>query len=300
MRAAGEAEPVLLASMAMGTRFELVLAGGDPVQLRAAGESALDEIRSAHDRLTVFERSSVVSRINAAAGERGVRVDSELLGLFVLAERVRRESGGAFDVTIGRAMERMGFDRGGILPAESSGRCDLAIDEAGSTVLLTDRAGALDMGGIGKGFGLDLAALSLEDAGVVSALLHGGTSTARAIGPRPDGAPWTVSVPAPEPGGQPLLIGLRDGAVSVSILHAGSADGSAHVVDPATGAEAAGATAAVCAGPLAAEADAWSTAMLVTGGHAPGLWSALWRNGSWECRADGTRCPACIDVESAG
>jgi thiamine biosynthesis lipoprotein len=284
----------------MGTRFEIVLAGDDPARLRAAGEAALDEIRSAHDRLTVFDRSSVVSRINAAAGERPVRVDSELLGLFVLADRVRAESGGAFDITVARTMERMGFDRGGGHPGSTGERSVLVIDADRSTALLVDRAGAIDMGGIGKGFGLDLAARALGDAGVASALLHGGTSTARAIGPRPDGVPWTVSVPPPEPAGLALRVGLRDGAVSVSMLHGGSRDAPVHVVDPRAGAPAMGCIAAVCAAPSAAEADAWSTAMIVTGEHAPGVWSAVWRGGSWSWRDAGAWRPARVDLGRAG
>ena len=40
---AGFVNPVTLARNAMATRFEIVLHGGDPAALRAAGEEALDE-----------------------------------------------------------------------------------------------------------------------------------------------------------------------------------------------------------------------------------------------------------------
>ncbi|MEO0632189.1 MAG: FAD:protein FMN transferase, partial [Planctomycetota bacterium] len=158
----------------MATRFELVLCGNDPVFLNDAGEAALEDICEAHDRLTRFERTSVVSAINQNAGRFPVRVDDELFDLLTLAERVRVESDNAFNITLGS--------------------CPLILDALARTAFLQDPAGMLDLGGIGKGHALDLAATTLRDAGIDSALLHGGTSTITAIGSRPDGKPWTVRI----------------------------------------------------------------------------------------------------------
>ena len=41
----------------------------------------------------------------------------------------------------------------------------------------------LDLGAIGKGYAIERAAEVLREAGVTSALLHGGTSTVQALGP---------------------------------------------------------------------------------------------------------------------
>ena len=41
----------------------------------------------------------------------------------------------------------------------------------------------LDLGAIGKGYAVERAAEVLREAGVTSALMHGGTSTVQAIGP---------------------------------------------------------------------------------------------------------------------
>jgi thiamine biosynthesis lipoprotein len=183
-------------------------------------------------------------------------VDSEVFGLFELCERVRRESGGSFDITRGG---------GGV-----------ELDQARSSVGLPAPSASVDLGGVGKGFGLDLAADLLRNAGIENALLQGGTSTAVAIGARPDGEPWVIEVPAAS--GEPLRVAIRDEAVSVS--EATSSRGAAHVVDPASGDAAAGAQVAVCVAESAAEADAWSTAMIVRRVHA-GMRSAWWSEGEW-------------------
>ena len=70
----------------------------------------------------------------------------------------------------------------------------------------------LDLGAIGKGYAVERGAEFLREAGVTSALFHGGTSTICAIGHPPDKESWRVAieqppagakVPAPNPGRTP-------------------------------------------------------------------------------------------------
>lgn len=245
------AQTVRLAAWSMGCRFELVIAGPDPGSARAAGEEALAEVEAAHARLTRFERGSVVSRINAAAGGPAQPVDAEVFGLLALCEEVRAASGGGFDVTAGPDGER----------------APLELDPRRRTARLTRAGARLDLGGVGKGFAADLARAALDDAGVGSALLHAGTSTVAAVGTRPDGEPWTVRV-----GGPGVDVALAPGeTLSVS----GDAVQRGHIFDPRTGAVRTGGVLAACvagADPASgATADAWSTAIAVLGGPPPGL-----------------------------
>ncbi len=262
-------ETVRLAVFAMGCRFELLLAGGSPASLRAAGEVAIEEIEEAHRRLSAFDAHSVVSRINAGAGRHAERVDREVLGLLDLCEEVRVASGGAFDITVGRVMETRGYRRS---PEGSAAVCEarvggLVIDRESSLVGLTDEAASIDLGGVGKGFGLDLAVRVLREAGVRSAFLHAGTSSVVSIGRRPDGEAWKVTLPS-VPGGTP--IDLVDSALSVS----GTEVQGSHVMDPRTGEPARDARPVAVLGPSAAACDAWTTASFVLRGRPPGLGSA--------------------------
>ncbi|MEM7755349.1 MAG: FAD:protein FMN transferase [Planctomycetota bacterium] len=247
-------ETVCLATHAMGCRWEFVLAGADLAHLRAAGEEAIESVESAHERLSAFAADSVVSRINASAGKWAERVDAELLGLVLVCESVRTASVGAFDVCVGRVMEAAGYRRSGTeLGAESARVGRIEVDRAASTIGLVDARSSIDLGGVGKGFGLDLAVESLREAGVGSAFVHAGTSSVAAVGHRPDGSAWRVALPW---GGEVELV---DTALSVS----GTEVQGAHVVDPRTGEPAADRGPIALMGASAALCDAWSTACFV-------------------------------------
>lgn len=215
---------LLLATHAMGTRFEFVLHGEDEGELRAVAEEAIRVVEEWHGRLSRFEPGSDVSRLNRDASS---RVDSQMRELLELCERVRVESGGAFDVQCGEG-------------------------------------GTLDFGAVGKGWALDRAAEVVRECGVRSALLHGGTSSVVAIGERAwpiavrsDGEPKRVEllnaamgVSAPrgrrDAQGNGHIIDPRTGVAAMVV------DTAVVVVDGSV----------ANAGALA---DAWSTAMVVMG-----------------------------------
>lgn len=263
----------MLAVWAMGTRFELLLAGDDEPFLRAAGEAAIADIEDAHARLTAFESDSVVASINAAPPGQPVRVDGEVFGLLRLAERVRERSGGAFD--IGYRSENAG-------PA-------IALDEHDSCVIRRHETARIDLGSIGKGFALDLAAQALRDAGVQAAFLQGGGSTSVAIGRRPDGERWSIEL-RPDSVANVMRVHIEDMAISIS-----SNAERGHVIDPRTGSSADTAALAGCFGARAAETDAWATALLVSSFPSGDLGSILWRPSGWIIRPD--PLPQAIDIE---
>lgn len=232
-----ELQTVVVACSAMATRFELVLCGEDAAFLHDAGEAALDDIQDAHARLSRFERTSVVSSINENAGRTPVRIDDELFDLLWLCERVQAESGGAFDITLGHS--------------------SVNLDPATRTAMITDADATIDLGGIGKGHALDLAAATLRDAGVTHALLHGGTSTITAIGSAPDGKPWSIRV------ADGFDVQLTSESLSISNAVDGSAQRREHIVGQQH------IQAAAVRHASAAAADAWSTAIVAGSVHRP-------------------------------
>jgi hypothetical protein len=100
-----------LATHAMATRFELVLAA-EGRDARAAGEEALARIEACDARYSLFRRDSLVSRINREAVDRPVRLDEETYELLALCLELRDETRGAFDVSVGRRMRELGFHPG--------------------------------------------------------------------------------------------------------------------------------------------------------------------------------------------
>jgi thiamine biosynthesis lipoprotein len=268
---------------AMATRFEIVLPGEDSARLRAAAEEAFDEIERLEAQLSLFRPTSEIANVNARAAHEPVRVSSETFRLLQHAARLSAETGGAFDITIAPLMRAWGFVNGsGHLPEPAElaaarvcvGMNLVQLDAGTHTVRFARPCVLLDLGAIGKGYAVGRAAELLRDLGISSALIHGGTSTAYAIGRPPDAAAWKIAVEYPRTTAEissPLLanIELHDEALSMSAgwgksFHANGRE-YGHVIDPRIGEPANNALLAVVATKCATETDALSTALLTLG-----------------------------------
>lgn len=225
----------------MGTRFELVLPATDPETLRPAGEAALAEIQVWHQRLTRFAPDSQLSHLHRAAVDAPVALDRDLYALLEECVATWHASDGAFDCALGSGMDAVHLDPGT------------------GTIRLGRPGVTLDLGAVGKGHALDQAGRILRQAGIVSGLLHGGTSSVLAIGTPPDEEGWRVALSGS--GEPPLVVTLVDAALGAS-----SAAIRPHLVDPRTGKPVAGGPRLVAVtGPSARTCDAWSTTLLVLG-----------------------------------
>jgi len=274
---------ITLARHAMATRFELVLHGAHEVALRAAGEEALAEIDRVENQLSLYRAGSEIAQLNTRAATAAVRVSPEVFALLEHATQLNAETGGAFDITIAPLVRCWGFmGASGKMPEPEEitvaravvGMEHVILDAAARTVRFTKPGVMLDLGAIGKGYAIERSAEFLREAGVTSALLHGGTSTACAIGHPPDAEFWRMTI-APPAGSQSVQeeFHLRDESVSVSAIsgRAFEAEGKqfGHVIDPRTGHPVTTALLAAVILPLATETDALSTALLTLGsaGH---------------------------------
>jgi thiamine biosynthesis lipoprotein len=199
----------------MNTLFEVVLVGGDEENLRAAGEAALDEIVRVEKLLSRFDPTSETSRINREGHSDAVTVDHEIVQVLRRCHEFSRRTDGHFDVT---AVSR----------ADQSWGPPLVFDPDRRLLAFRYDNAFLDFGACGKGYALDRAARMLCENGVARALLHGGTSSIRAIGE------WTVDVRDPfETSATIGQIRLRDEGMSCSaVAHGGEVS---DIVDPMGG-----------------------------------------------------------------
>ena len=271
----------------MATRFEFVLLGEDPVRLRAAGEEAFDEIDRIEGQLSLYRPGSEITMVNARAAYQAVPVSPEVFSVIERAVKFSKITGGSFDISIAPLVRAWGFMKGsGARPTDAKiaearevvGSEFLLLDSGRSTVRFKRAGMMLDLGSIGKGYALDMAADVLRDAGVENALLHGGTSTIYALGQDTTG-PWKIAVDPPAlpgtaeaaPEGTPntplAIIPLSNEAFSVSAVWGKffTLDGKTygHVIDPRTGWPADGALLGAVVTASAAESDALSTAVLL-------------------------------------
>lgn len=249
----------------MGTRFELVLHGGGRLgrrALEAAGEAALDTIHETEARWSLFLPTSRLARLNKTGHLEPLCLAGDDLALFKTIDEVHRQSLGAFDPNVAHAMARAGHFASAsrtaqLGPASSTGTQEprWSLDAEKRTVAFSAPGPSLDLGGVAKGHALDLAALELEDLGVTSALLHGGTSSVRALGPPPDQRGWRLALGA-------HTIELAHMSLASSKASAQLAGREGHIQIPGASAAPPDREAAVLA-PTAALADAWATALVV-------------------------------------
>src|SRR5665213_69648 len=219
-------EVVTLARHAMATRFEIVLHGGNPSALRAAGEQAFDEVDRIESQLSLYKLASEIARVNNRAAFEPVRVSPPVFRLLQTARRLSDECGGAFDISIAPLVRCWGFmGGGGKIPSQEElpearaklGMQRVILNGDDFTVRFDCEGMMLDLGAIGKGYAIDRAVEILRECGVVSGLIHGGTSTVYAIGSPPDAKAWKVAIAAPEGIAAPV-VELRDEALSVSAV----------------------------------------------------------------------------------
>jgi FAD:protein FMN transferase len=198
---------VLVARLAMATRFEIALHGDDPVALRSAGEEALDEIERIESKLSLYQPTSEIADLNAHASQKAVRVSPEVFALIERASQLTRATEGAFDITVGPLMRCWGLtgETGRVPDAQELAEARQCVGmhllhmDLDATSVRFERDGVmLDLGAIGKGYAIERAAELLRENGVTSAFIHGGTSTAYGLGVQPTGEPWKVAVDWPQ------------------------------------------------------------------------------------------------------
>jgi thiamine biosynthesis lipoprotein len=148
------------------------------------------------------------------------------------------------------------------------------IDDAAGTVRLAAPGMKIGLGGIAKGYALDLAARALRTSGVTDFLILGGGQVY--AGGRKNGRPWTVGIRDPRGAATDYFatVGVTDVSVSTSgdyesyfILNGIRYH---HILDPRTGMPARGLRSATVISPDATLADALSTALIVMGPR-PGM-----------------------------
>ena len=271
-------EPTTLFLDAMATRFEVVLYGAEPSRLRAAGEQALRDISSLERQLSMYRPDSDITQINHFAAQRPVKVETRLFRLLELSAQVHQATAGAFDITVAPVMMawRTAGEKGR-LPSENElnearqrvGMRYIILDETDFTIKFAQEDVKIDLGAIGKGYAVDRAVENLREAGVESALIHGGTSTIYAIGTQPGGKPWSIGISDPATHEAMRTIDLCDSSLSVSAPHGRlfikDNREYGHVIDPRTGQPTKKTALAFVWGPTATLSDALSTALLVMG-----------------------------------
>lgn len=239
----------------MGTTAEIAVVHDDVRYAEAAIDAAFERLRQVEALLTRFDPGSDVGRANRLAAWDGVPVTRETARVLRAALDWAERTDGAFDPCLGRAIVLWDVGHRRAPPAEGDVRAyagrrlyrSLDVDDAAGrrpAVRFADPAVAIDLGGIGKGYGVDQAVRVLRDRGIARGLVNAGGDL-YAMGASEDDDAWKVGIRSPShPDRIMETVDVRDAAIATSgdylqyFQHGGRR--YHHLLDPATGAPSAG------------------------------------------------------------
>jgi FAD:protein FMN transferase len=247
----------------------------------STGEDALDAaeaaLRGLEATVSYHLEFSDVSRLNAAEAGQLVEMSPEALTVLAAAREYADDTCGAFDATYAPVFSLWAKSgQAGQLPdaealeaaRQASGWDLYEVHADAVTKLHAD--GAIDLGGIAKGFGIDRAMEAMVASGVTGGLVDVGGDI-RCFGHQTDGKPWRVAIrnPFDDSGETIATLELTDGAVCTSgnYQRFSVIDGVrySHIIDPRTCQPALLTPSVTVIAPTATAADAWATALSVLG-----------------------------------
>ncbi len=238
-----------------------------------AASRAFGWFREVENRCSRFDPESELSRLSLTT-ETAVPVSDLLFRAIEFAVGVARESDGAFDPTVGRALERKGFDRnyrtgervrGDVSSLSDATYRDIELDPRARTVSLLRPLG-LDLGAVAKGLAVDLASETLREFHDYAIYAGGDVYLS---GQNPDGGPWRVGIKHPRtPSTLIATLSVSGAAVCTSgdyERRQPGMEGGHHIIEPATGASPDHTVSVTVVAPTAILADALATAAFVLG-----------------------------------
>lgn len=273
----GGAPPAVIGRLMLGTLVEGEASHPDPAAAREALRAGFARIDAVDRLMSIFRADSEVSGLAREAGAGSVAVSEDTYCVLREARDLGVRTGGALDVTMLplRRLWTRAAERGRLPSSAELDRAGRLVDfrglvlEDGRRVRLRHAGAGVDLGGIGKGYAVDVAVEALRSRGVGRAIVNAGGDL-RVFGPGPVDGLWRVGLRHP----------LRPSTVLLTLLVGGSAVATSgnyyryvtvagrpygHVLDPRTGLPAAAALSATVVAAHAMRADGLATAALVGG-----------------------------------
>lgn len=259
---------------AMATVFEVMIVHPDELFARQAAEAAFEEIDRLERYLSRYVENSDIARLNALKPGRTLPVSPETFDCLVQAQRIYEMTGGLFDATIGPLFACWhGPDKKVRQPTtkelETARGCIgmelLVLNAEQLTVEVKKQCVQVDLGGIGKGYAVDMTAEFLYEWELDTALVSGGGSTVRALREKPPGQNgWPLTLSNPLDRGQTWV---KFGVLNETMSGSGIGKGP-HIIHPHTGAPVEGKLASWVWLPgdgdwPATQADALTTALML-------------------------------------
>ncbi len=274
----GSRRAVTFSMRTMGTYANVTLVTDDSAAVAPIAHIAQSVLARVDSLMSNWTTTSEVARLNRECAAGPVHVHPEVARVIATALDVWRGSEGTFDITVEPLVRAWGFIGGPPhVPPDSVARAasrlvgaqQLRFDPVAGTLQFERPGVKIDLGGIAKGYAVDVAAESLRAHGVHDALVDL-TGNMFALGHPPTAPGWRIGIRDPRDR-LPYFarIQLSGEGISTSGKYEQfvAADGKTygHIMDPRTGRPAEGLLSVTLITPSAFTCDSWDTPMFVLG-----------------------------------
>jgi thiamine biosynthesis lipoprotein len=231
----------------MGTFVEITARGEDEADLNQLIDKAYERIKQVDESMSVFKDNSRVYRLNLP-GQDEVELTPGMAEVLEEGQKIAELTEGSFDVTAAPLLGLWGFYEDELnVPTEREleeklelvDYKSLKLDGAKGTAKLASPEGAIDLGGVAKGYGVDKAVEVLKGGGASAGLVNAGGDI-RGFGSPEDKGAWKVGLQHPL--SEDKLLGALD-LILPAVTTSGNYEsfftyrGSklSHIVDPRDG-----------------------------------------------------------------
>jgi thiamine biosynthesis lipoprotein len=272
------ARPVTYAARTMGTYVRLTLVTADSAASAPLAQHVLQAFTRVDSLMSNWTTTSEVARLNREAARARTPVEPEVARVIASSLDVWRGSAGAFDITVEPLMRVWGFLGGHphVPSAEEAaaafrrvGARQVHFDSTARTLRFDNDGVRIDLGGIAKGYAVQVAAESLVAHGIHDALVDL-SGNMFALGAPPGVDHWRIGIRDPRDRIPYFArVPLTEQGISTSGKYeqfvAANGKTYGHIMDPRTGRPAEGLISVTVISSSAFTCDAWDTPLFVLG-----------------------------------
>ena len=262
----------------MGTVATVTIAAPDTAKIEQALQACINTTDRLNADLSIFSPTSNLSKLNSAQGA-WTKLETDTKESLQLSIKYAKISNGAFDPTVSDLVKLWGFNTKehiSVLPEQET--IDNALKATGYQNIVISNSSArlispkanIDLGGIAKGYAVDICYDELQKLNLKNYIVNIGGNL-RVYGKATPNRPWTIGVRNPFDKNE--LIGKLKLPSGMALATSGNyerfeyIDGKryAHIIDPRTGKPVTGMAGTTVLSSTAVETDAMSTALFVLG-----------------------------------
>ena len=261
----------------MSTIANLVAVADDEAVAQAAVKAAAEKLRYVEGLMSDYDPDAQLYKVNQTAFNGPVKIDGDLMYVIVESGKYTKLSGGEFDVTVGPMVDlwrkagqenKKPTDEQIAQAKAKTGYDKLIIDQENSTITFKVDGMRIDLGGIAKGYSIDLAVEAMKNAGAVAGMVDVGGDI-RCFGKPANKDQWRIGLQDPRSNEVLLVLKFNDVAIATSgdyqrfVMVGG--EKYSHIMDPKAGSSAKALSSVTVVAPTAIAADALATTVSVLG-----------------------------------